>query len=243
MEAGNNNPATDAFSRQAIVFDKLYSGNLLSEYMRSKFREELMEHLGPDSNILELNCGTGMDSIYFAEKGFDITATDLADGMLNQLSLKADRLKLDNFHMMKLDFEDLSPLGDRRFSHIYSNFSGMNCSPRLDSILLSFRKYLKPGGKVTLALMPKYCPWEWLMILKGKFSTAFRRFHKNGTNAHIEGLFFKCYYYNPSFVKRLVSKEYKILSAKGICVTVPPPFIEGFVERHPRLFRIKSSLS
>ena len=49
---------------------------------------------------------------------------------------------------------------------------------------------------------------------------------------------FKCFYYNPSYVIKAMKKDFKVVSLKGICIAVPPPFIENFVERYPRLMKI-----
>jgi hypothetical protein len=99
-------------------------------------------------------------------------------------------------------------------------------------------KVLKPGGHFTLVVMPKICPWEILMLFKGYFKTAFRRFKKNGTPAHIEGVRFLCYYYNPSYIIKHVGEKYGLRALKGFCIVMPPPFIENFYERYPRIFRI-----
>jgi ubiquinone/menaquinone biosynthesis C-methylase UbiE len=234
----NTDFVSQAFSKQSIIFDKLYQENLLTEYMRKKFRTEMLKHLDKDAHILELNCGTGIDTIFFAQKGYKITATDNAVGMIQQLKLKIAQLKLDHIiTAQKCNFEELVSLQPQKFHHIYSNFSGLNCTEHLDKVINSFKPLLHPGGKVSLVIMPRICPWENIMLLKGKFNTAFRRFRKNGTMAHIEGVHFKTWYYNPSYVKRVARKDYNVLSLKGISITVPPPFIENFVEQRPRLYK------
>lgn len=246
MKFDNNihkSTVSNAFSRQSEVFDKIYSENLLSEYMRKKFREELLKFARPESRILELNCGTGMDTIYLASKGFDIVATDNAPGMLAKISEKVKALNLEHkVHVVPCDFEQIGNLQQGTFDHIYSNFSGLNCTRNLADILQQLKPLLNPGGKVSLVLMPMVCPWELIMICKGMFRTAFRRFGKNGANARIENVHFRTWYYNPSYVKRVTREDYDVLSLKGICITVPPPFIENFVERYPKLFAMLERL-
>jgi hypothetical protein len=85
--------------------------------------------------------------------------------------------------------------------------------------------------------MPKVCPWEMGMLFRGYFKTAFRRFRKGGTRAKVEGLPFQCYYYSPDFIIRQMGQRYRLLSLKGLAITVPPPYIEHFIERYPKLFR------
>ena len=237
MRDNNKENTSKAFGRQSVVFDKIYTENLLSEYMRKKFRQELLKYLEYDAKILELNCGTLLDTVYFASLGYTILATDNSEGMLKQIAQKVADMDLQ--HKIKIrqcDFEHLEQLQPERFNHIYSNFSGLNCTENLDKVLLQMKPLLLPKGKISMVIMPKICPWEIAMLLKGKFKTAFRRMNANGTTAHIEGVHFKTWYYNPSYVLKTMKQDYNLLSLKGISITVPPPFIEYFGERYPKLF-------
>ncbi len=124
------------------------------------------------------------------------------------------------------------------FDHIFSNFAGLNCTDELDKVLWSFVPLLKPDGVVTLVILPNFCLWEFLLIFKGKFRTAFRRlFSENGTKAHLEGTYFTCWYYNPSYITDRMSGSFEVLSVEGLCTIVPPSYIEGFAEKHPSLYK------
>ena len=85
--------------------------------------------------------------------------------------------------------------------------------------------------------MPKFCFWEFLLIFKGKFKTATRRFFSSkGRKARIEENFFKCWYYNPSFITECLNEDFKLLSVEGLCTIVPPSYIENFAEKYPNLY-------
>jgi hypothetical protein len=98
---------------------------------------------------------------------------------------------------------------------------------------------VKPGGQVTLVILPPFCLWEAMMMLRGRFRTAFRRpiAGRNGTGAHVEGHYFRCWYYSPSFVIRALKDRFTLLGLEGLCTVVPPSYIEGFAEKHPRAYR------
>src|SRR5690606_25183749 len=87
---------SDAFSRQSGHFDDVYNGHLTTLWMRDRVRKEVTQHIKPGARMLELNCGTGIDSIYFAEQGYHVLATDNAEGMLKQLNRKKSELGLEN---------------------------------------------------------------------------------------------------------------------------------------------------
>src|SRR3954451_19106160 len=88
--------AADAFNRQSSVFDSLYSPNLIIQYKRERVRANVDKFLKPGSDILELNAGTGEDAIYFALKGHNIHATDIAVEMQTVLKQKVHEKNLQS---------------------------------------------------------------------------------------------------------------------------------------------------
>lgn len=232
----NTHLVSDAFSKQSAVFDQLNEENKLSQYLRNEFRQEVLRHLKPHSSILELNCGTGLDAMYFASQGHSVLATDNAPGMLKQLDQKLQERHLqDRVSTQRCSFHDIDTIRHASFDHIISNFGGLNCTGDLRDVLSKLAPLLSAHGKVTLMIMPVISPWELLMALKGKFRTAFRRLKKSAP-AHIEGVHFSCYYYNPGYVINALKKEFDVITLKGVCITVPPEFYQGFVERYPKWF-------
>lgn len=229
---------SEAFSRQSVVFDAIDEDNTLLGWIRQRVRKEVLLHIQPGAQLLELNCGTGIDSVFFAQKGFKVLATDNAEGMLQVLSHKVARLHLeDNLSFEKCSFNNLEQLGERKFHYVFSNFGGLNCTNDLANVLQGIDRLLLPGGMFTLVIMPPVCPWELLMMFKGYFRTAFRRLNPNGATSHVEGIIFKSYYYTPRYIIKNTGNDYKLVSLKGLSIVVPPPFIEKFCEKHPKLFK------
>ena len=228
-----------AFSKQSSVFDEIYDHNQLILWIRNRVHNEVLQHIKPQGHLLELNCGTGIDALFFASNGIKVMATDNAAGMLGQLQQKIDQHQLqDKVSVQRCSFNELEKLGsETQYDYIFSNFGGLNCTDKLDKVLTDIDQLLKPGGKFTLVIMPKICLWEIGMVFKGYFKTAFRRFRKGGAHAKVEGLPFMCYYYNPNYIIKSLPDTYRTIALKGLSITVPPPFIEHFVERHPRLFK------
>jgi ubiquinone/menaquinone biosynthesis C-methylase UbiE len=232
----NTKHVSEAFSRQSAVFDALNKENKISEYLRDQFRREVLSQLKPASDILELNCGTGLDAVFFAQQGHKILANDNAKGMLEQLEKKIRENSLEkSIETLHCSFHEIHKIKNRTFDHIISNFGGLNCSENLDEVLRQLSPLLKPGGKVTLMIMPNVCPWELALVFKGKFKTAFRRLKKRAV-AKVEGVEFYCYYYTPGYVKRALGKDFETISLKGVCVAVPPEFMQNFAERRPLVF-------
>jgi ubiquinone/menaquinone biosynthesis C-methylase UbiE len=241
----NEQYAAKAFSAQSGVFDALYSGNTIVNYKRQRVRSHVLKYLQPNSNILELNSGTGEDAIFFAGMGHHVHATDISAGMQQQLTDKADNHGLSHLISNELcSFTQLHRLQNAGpYDHIFSNFAGLNCTGDLNIVLLSFPPLLKSGGKATLVVLPKFCLWESLLMFKGKFKTATRRwFSKNGVKAHVEGTHFKCWYYNPSYIIDALKTTFNVLEVEGLCTIVPPSYLEDFAEKYPRVYRLLTVL-
>lgn len=236
----NEKQAAAAFSKQALVFDRYDATNTIIGYKRQRVREHVLSRIGPQCRILELNAGTGEDAVFFASRGHHVHATDIAEGMQAKLLEKVRSQGLTGKVTAELcSFTALETLRDKGpYDLIFSNFAGLNCTRELEKVLRSLSPLLKPGGTVTLVLLPPFALWETLLLFKGRFRTAFRRWGRgrNGAPAHVEGYHFRCWYYPPSSVRRILKDEFELSGLEGLCTIVPPSYIEHFAERHPSAF-------
>lgn len=235
----NQDKTAAAFSKQSVIFDALYSNNTIIQYKRKRVRDHVLQYINPGSSVLELNSGTGEDAIWFAEQGHTVHATDIATGMQQQLQQKAAAQQLENKITTELiSFTALDKLQQpKQYDYIFSNFAGLNCTGELQKVLKSFDALLKPGGMVTMVILPKFCLWELLLLFKGQFKTAFRRwFSSKGVTAHLEGEYFTCWYYNPGFIVNTLKSAFIVKKIEGLCTIVPPSYIENFAEKHPHAY-------
>ena len=208
-------------------------------YKRERVRQFLLKYLDPGSHILELNAGTGDDAIFLAKQGHYVHATDISTGMQDRLREKVLLHGMSGFVSQELcSFTSLENLTDKGpFDCIFSNFAGLNCTGDLQKVLANFEYLLKPGGMVVLVVLPRFCLWETLMIFRGKFKTARRRFFSSGgRKAKIDDAFFTCWYYSPGFIRRALHRKFEYRELEGLCTIVPPSYIENFPEKFPRLY-------
>lgn len=241
----NEQKAASAFSKQSSVFDDLYTGNPIIQYKRARVREHVNRFLPPGSHILELNAGTGEDSVYFAQAGHRVHATDISGGMLEALTAKVKSHQMEEqVTIEQCSYTALHSLQQKGpYDLIFSNFAGLNCTGQLRQVLVSLWPLLKPKGVITLVVLPPFCAWETLLALRGQFRTAFRRFNSsNGRTAYVEGVPFTCWYYKPSFIKEALQRDYELLGLEGLCTIVPPSYLERFPDKYPRIYRFLTRL-
>lgn len=232
-----------AFSKQSVVFDELEQDNPIVLEIRRRIRRHALSLMRPGETLLELNAGTGLDAVAFARHGIRVTATDIADGMIEQMRRKAEYFALGEYlSVQQCSFNALETLNERAspspraFDHIFSNFGGLNCADDLASVIQSLKPLVKPQGTVTLVIMPPICPWEIFSVLKGN-TRAFRRWKRGGAMAHVEGEYFTVRYYSPGYVERAFGEGFEGIHLEGLASIAPPPHAaENFAKRFPRAY-------
>ncbi len=240
MNSAQREQVSAAFSRQGPVFDALDEAPLI-QWVRGRVRAATMRWLRPGQHMLEINCGTGIDSLWFAEQGLHVTATDDAPGMLVELETKIGptlRARVEQRRCSFLELEQLAPL---KADVVFSNFGGINCTERLSTVLKGIDARLVPGGILALVIMPRCSPWELLELFRGNFALAFRRYQKDGASAQVEGVPFRCWYHDAREVRRAFP-GYAVLDRVGLSFFMPPPHLGPFAARHPRLTRSAAHL-
>lgn len=232
-----------AFSKQSGIFDSLEIDNELVLLIRNNIRQHVLNYTAPSQTMLELNCGTGLDAMFFVNQGLFVHATDNAEGMLNQLQQKVINDKLeDRLTFQKCSFNELEQLEQKRYGHVFSNFGGLNCSPDLKKVIKSLDNLLEVDGMAHLVIMPRFCVWEMLFAVKGLFKLAFRRFSLNGSKSQVEGLSFTTYYYSPRYVQKAFGNNYETRSIKAMGCFIPPTYMDQMPQKRPSFFKKLISL-
>jgi ubiquinone/menaquinone biosynthesis C-methylase UbiE len=231
-----------AFSKQAANYDQADRANSILTGWRERVYQHLDQFLNNGSAILELNAGTGIDALRLAQAGHTVLATDAAPGMVLQLQQKTfDPSAQGRLTALACSYENLEQLPDMKYDHVFSNFGGLNCCADLELVVRQLTRLLKSGSRITWVIMPPICPWEWLWLLRGKWS-AFRRLSRRGVMAHLEGEYFMTYYYSLGDVRAQLGPKFTLLKTVGLGAVSPPPASYSFVRRFPLLSRMLNTL-
>ena len=241
--AAENEIIAEAFSRTAEKYDSFAADHPHLTRMRSKVYAHLERFIPKAARILELNCGTGTDAVELARRGYTVHAMDNAPGMLKRLRDKVLRFDLgDRITFQQCSFTELNQIQGAPYDVVFSNLGGLNCVPDLSPIIEQLPGVLRPNGLVTWTLMPPVCLWELAEIFRGRPRLAFRRFSLYGTRAHLEGLYFRVYYFTPQQVLQWFGDDYDCLAIEGLSVLTPTAEGKKFVNQHPQLYQTLSWL-
>jgi ubiquinone/menaquinone biosynthesis C-methylase UbiE len=227
-----------AFSRQSSNYDDYDKSNPTLTWMRKQVRNHVLKFLRKGDKILELNSGTGIDAEFFASNGHNVHCTDLSDGMVEQMKKKFSSGKFsDKITIQQCSFTELNKISGK-FDFIFSNFGGLNCVPDLKEVSKFFPKLLNENGRVCLVILPPVCPWEIIQLFRGKFKLAFRRFHKDGVLANVEGIKFRTFYFSLNDVMKALDPEFKLLKTESLALFTPIPQMDKISTKFPRLAKI-----
>ncbi len=97
----------------------------------------------PPRLLLDLGCGTGWTSVFFARMGYDVTGIDLAPDMIAAAEVNKRQHGLDNLSFLVGDFEDLNYENEFDCVTIYD---ALHHSENELSVLQGAYRALKSGG-------------------------------------------------------------------------------------------------
>lgn len=241
-----NSNISKGFSKIAHQYEQLDKTSSLVNWMRIKARNHLSKTLTLESSILEINCGSGIDAVHFAKKAQIVHATDISSGMIDYVKSKIISENLETrLSCQILTYTELNKLKGNRYTHIFSNFGGLNCCSlkSLKQVFDSFNNILESNGIIVLVLMPKISIWEFMKIFKGN-KNAFRRLKKNGVIANIKGEKILTYYHSSKKIKNLLEEaNFSNFEIENICFIGPNGNRPNFPENHPILFNLLKKIN
>lgn len=195
----------------------------------------------PEAKILEINCGTGTDALYFSKRGLNITATDIS-GKMVAIAAKKAAMEQQKIRTLQCDMLDIGKVfKNEEFDLIFSNFGGLNCISPTDFKLFaeSINHLLKPEGQLIGVLMPRFCLWDSLYFFtKLKFRSGTRRWSVKKKIITFKETSFPIWYYNPGQFSEFFNNKLKVRSIKPIGFFVPPSYLNGYFSRHRWLLKV-----
>ena len=121
------------------------------------------------------------------------------------------------------------------FDGVFSNFSGLNCISDLSVIARELAGRMKSGAPILLCLSTRFCVWEILhYVFRGDLRRAFRRCGGKSQGC-IGSETFQVYYPTLRSVAKTFDPYFRLRSATGVGVVVPPSYMEKWATENSRL--------
>jgi ubiquinone/menaquinone biosynthesis C-methylase UbiE len=221
----------DPSSREdiAMAYDRIageYDTQVQAGYwMRSTLWSSYRRFFRPGQRVLDLSCGTGIDTLFLAQLGLCVVGVDISTRMIEQLEVKAACLGLsDRIQTCVLDVNQLHTWSAPPFDGVISAFAGLSTLPDLSTLADQAARLLKAGGHFIAHMLNRSNIWARLdHVRRGRWGEA-RRVSVQGTmTANIGGIAVRHYLYCPSEAyRRFFAERFVLCRAYGLGAVRPP---------------------
>jgi SAM-dependent methyltransferase len=221
-----------AFDSVAADYDGPKGNNELIQRMRLTMWDTVHSQVPAGARLLDLGCGTGIDALEFARRGFHVVATDWSPQMIGRTRARAAAAALESrITPRHLGIQELDQL-DGEFDGIYSNFGPLNCAPDLRAVAVECARLLRPGGTLVFSVMGRICPWEvGHYALRGRFRRAGVRAARGATAVGMNNHTIWTYYYLPREFYAAFAGHFSLESYRALSLFMPPPYLVDYYRR------------
>ena len=146
-----------AYDQVADRYDDLLDRDA---WMRRLIWRRYRHAFRPGDRVLDLGCGTGIDSLYLVRLGMRVTAVDASREMLQRLRHKLDRRGRDRIEVRQGDLNRLQDFDSASYAGIVSSFSALNTVHDWAAWGEQAHRVLRPGGRLIVHALNSGDIWE-----------------------------------------------------------------------------------
>jgi ubiquinone/menaquinone biosynthesis C-methylase UbiE len=153
----------------AAAYDSIaaqYDGLVAEDFwMRRVLWAHYLQVFRPGAQVLDVACGTGLDSLFLAACGIRMTGLDISPQMIAQLKTKAHRQGLaDRIEVHVDDIAALHSWPTAYFDGIISAFAGLNTVSDLEAFAADAHRVLHPQGRLIVHVLSPTDVWKQLSL-------------------------------------------------------------------------------
>ncbi|MHB8566321.1 MAG: class I SAM-dependent methyltransferase [Nitrososphaerales archaeon] len=218
------------FDLQARRYTSLILENPISSWQRQVTISHLKQLFKPGETILEIGCGTGIETIPVAKNGPNIVAVDISQEMLRVLDTRVastglkDKIrtrKLSASGIAQLAFDTVFPKDG--FDGAFSHFGTLNLERDLEAFSRALSSLLKPESQVSFAVWNRICASD-ILAHTLRNETALIRERVSGVVRASEkakySLDTRCY--TPKEFAHFFLSDFKVISYFALPTLIPP---------------------
>lgn len=162
-------PSTRGYDRIAAGYDRMVERDL---WMRQALWRHYCRLFAPGDSVLDIACGTGLDTLFLARHGLRMTGIDASPGMIAELRGKAAKLGIA-IDSRVATAHDLHGWPDRSFCGIISGFAGLNTILDVPSFAAEASRLLEARGRLVAHMLAPPDIWTFLELLtRGRWRAA-----------------------------------------------------------------------
>ncbi len=208
-------------------YDRHIYGNRINSYLRERSVERMKKLFPEGSELLEIGCGTGTETISMLKAGYRVTAVDISSGMVEAVKKKAEGLNLSSglrTEVMRASATGslLEKYGRASFDGVYSTYGALNCEPDISFMPGVASELLRGGSIIFLGIFNSLCLSESVAHFIGlKFGRVFERFR----NPIPEGSSRFCidvFAYSPMQIRRMFGRHFRYEGSEAVPLILPP---------------------
>lgn len=229
------------FDNVAEDYDHHITGNRMNRLLRNRSLAWLEPRFQGARRLLEIGCGSGMETLPLLRAGHYIVAVDISERMLSTVRAKAEREGLgDRLETRQLRARDLNhlvkELGAASLDGAYSTYGALNCEPDLSPIPSALHQLLAPGAPFVAGVYNRWCLFE----ITGYGATlqtgrAFGRRH-NPVPVGSSRFCVDVYAHSVADFRKLFSSGFSVERVEGVPVMLPPSDLSPYAEKFSRRF-------
>lgn len=220
-----------AFDRVAATYDEVALSRL-GTLLRGRVHSVLEPLVSCGTRVLDVGCGTGIDSAWIVGRGGAATAIDASPRMIeiaeNRVGQRA------RFVVRDLNQSSWGAnLGE--FDVAIANFGVVNCIDDLAGFGEELADHVDVGGVAVLVPMSRVVPWEQMAaLLRGDLSRVRRRFSRQPLiDSEYPGV--RVRYMSARQLGRSVGPRWRLRHAAALGWALPTYAQRGVVAKAPRI--------
>ncbi|MCI4367285.1 MAG: methyltransferase domain-containing protein [Thermoplasmata archaeon] len=217
-----------------------YDHHILDNRMNRLLRDRSLALLRPTFRdrrlLLEVGCGSGIETLQLLAEGHEITAVDLSPEMLSVVREKArsagcsERLRTVRARAAEIgqhpELAGLSP-----FDGAYSTYGAINCEPDLAPVERGFAALLPPKAPLVLGIYNRWCAFELIAYgLTGRLGRALGR-RTNPVPVGSSRFCVDVFAYSLGDVRREFRTHFVPRESSAVPLFLPPSDLTGYAEK------------
>jgi SAM-dependent methyltransferase len=229
------------FDNVADDYDHHITGNRMNRLLRDRSLAHLRTLFRGSRHLLEIGCGSGMETMPLLREGHEILAVDISQRMLDVVRQKAHQEGLDEqIRFLRLRARDLDEVskgyGTGSFDGVYSTYGALNCEPDLRFLPGALSHLLRSNAAFVAGVYNRWCLFEIIgYSATGQWGRAFGR-RSNPVPVGSSRFCIDVYAHSVRDFTDLLGDLFQIVRIEGVPVVLPPSDLTLYSEKYARHF-------